>query len=167
MAAGTETRPSWLSDFVRLSPLTTAVDPINDAKRIAVSRSQSRKTHKANPEQEWWSRRCGRCSLPLPWSAHYHSLLPVSFPPGPCSVPSSRPQIHRTWTCLALRNSLQCGHCVEGRPFFLISCRGRSLQWNESMFTKDHMLVGGMRNQKRIACDAPIQTVHVCPFPLC
>lgn len=38
-----------------------------------------------------------------------------------CTVPSSLPQMHRAVTCLALRNSLQWAHWIEGRPFFLIS----------------------------------------------
>lgn len=37
-------------------------------------------------------------------------------------LPSHR---HFTWTCLVLRSSRQCTHCVTGRPFFLISIRGR------------------------------------------
>lgn len=35
-------------------------------------------------------------------------------------------QIHFTWTCLVLRSSRQCSHCVIGRPFFFISKSGRS-----------------------------------------
>lgn len=37
------------------------------------------------------------------------------------------PHRHFTWTCFVLRSSLQCSHCVTGRPFFLISNKGRSV----------------------------------------
>jgi hypothetical protein len=36
-------------------------------------------------------------------------------------------QMHLTCTCFVLRSSLQCSHWVMGRPFFLISNRGRSV----------------------------------------
>lgn len=45
----------------------------------------------------------------------------------PVSPSSLNSQLHFTCTCLVLRSSRQCSHCVTGRPFFLISKRGRSV----------------------------------------
>lgn len=41
--------------------------------------------------------------------------------------PPGASHMHLTWTCLVLRSSRQWEHWVAGRPFFLISNRGRSV----------------------------------------
>lgn len=60
-------------------------------------------------------------------------------------------QLHLICFCFCFRNSLHLSHCETGRPFFLISNRGRSVWWQdeERWPLIQDALVGGVGNKMK------------------